>query len=306
MIYCGLDGGGTKTKIIIADDYKILIEWMTGPTSIDTVSLDESMQCIDQALKEIYIKHQSLPLIDAMFLGLGGITGDHHIKIINKRVRDLPFFAANAVIDSANDIVNAYISSCSGRPNITLIIGTGAVAYGVDESGKSHRANGIHCFEGDFGSGYDMGIRALKRMSQAFDKRVSKSPLTNYLLTKFNISTIESLSEFFIKYRNNRTFIASLAKTVTDFAAKNDQTAIGIIEEATDEMMLSLKAVDQQIKLKNREVSIIGGLGNSPIYFQMMKHKIEQYDARFYVHKSERDPAEGSLIIAKKMILSHA
>ena len=158
MIYCGIDGGGTKTKIIIANNQKVITTLITGPSSIDTVSIDEAILKIRIGLAQIYSEYD-IAKIDSIFLGLGGIASNEQSDIINKKILELPFFNENAIINSANDIMNAYLSSCSGRNNITVIIGTGAVAYGEDEDGKSHRTNGIHFLEGDFGGAYDVGVK---------------------------------------------------------------------------------------------------------------------------------------------------
>jgi N-acetylglucosamine kinase-like BadF-type ATPase len=39
--YIGVDGGGTKTKIMLSNDVHILDEIIVGPTSIDTVSIED-------------------------------------------------------------------------------------------------------------------------------------------------------------------------------------------------------------------------------------------------------------------------
>ena len=301
MIYCGIDGGGTKTRVIVTDGDIIIADVLRGPSSIDTVPLEETIRVINSALEYIYNNHD-IPLIDSIFVGLGGIASNKQIEVVNNLVSKLSFIKENGVVNSGNDMTNAYLASCSGRNNITVIIGTGAVAFGVDEKGKSHRTNGIHYLEGDFGSGYDIGVRALKKLSLSFDKRIEQSPLTKYLTNKFNIITLSDLIKFMNKYKNDRTFIASIAKIVVEFAIKDDAYAVEIINEAADEILLSIIGVDKSIVLKNREIGIVGNLGKTAIYFNLIKRKIIKYDSSFNIHISNLDPVFGSLVEAKRQI----
>ncbi len=301
MIYCGVDGGGSKTKIVIAKDENIIEVIDCGPTSVDTVSFLEMQKTIEDALEKFY-QDRELEKIDVMYLGLGGIATDSDIQKVNKLVSEIKYLKADAIINSGNDITNAYKSSCSGRNNITLIIGTGSVVYGIDETGKSHRTSGIHFKEGDFGSGYDLGVRALKYMSYRFDERIESSEFVDYLLAKFEIEGIGSLITFFDKYKMDRTFIASLARDVIDFYNQNDKYAIKILDEATDEIMLMIKAVDKKIDLVNREIGVIGGLGSCNAYFNLLEKKVLTYDSKFNMHVSEHSAEIGSLMIAKDLV----
>lgn len=300
MIYVGVDGGGTKTKLALFQDETLIKEVVVGPSSIDTVTLDVSNNNVTQGLELLY-KDLDLPKIDKMFLGLGGIAGQKHIDDVIEITKTLPFFHVNSIIGAGNDINNAYKASCSGRNNITLIVGTGAVAYGIDEEGKRYRTNGIHYLEGDFGSAYDLGARLMKYVTKAWDERIEKTPLVEAILQKENITDMISLIDFLNEKRMDRTYIAQYAKYVTEYALKGDKYALEIIDQATDEMMLSIIAVDKKINLQNREIGIIGSLGAASPYFETLERKIKEYDKRFIVHPSELDPVLGSVLMAKSL-----
>lgn len=299
MIYCGVDGGGTKTKIIIANDDDVLMTVTTGPTAIDTVSLETTKENIRLGLEEIYNK-LDIPKIDSIFLGIGGIATKKDIEMVNSTINELPYFKDNSIINSDNDIKNAYLASCSGRPNITVIIGTGAVAYGRDEEGNEYRTNGIHYLEGDFGGAYDLGVRALKKMTQAYDGRIEHTDFTKYLLKHLNITDIKSLTIFLEKFRMDRTYIAQLSQIVTKYVSKDDKYASEILAETVDEMILSIQGVYNHIHLTNLEVGVVGSLGNSKEYFNLLKNKLQNILPKLIIHSSELDPVYGSLIESKE------
>lgn len=299
MIYCGVDGGGTKTKVAIFSDDKFIGEMVTERSSIDTIPLSEGIINIKNAITKIYKEYNVSDKIDSIFLGLGGIANAEHIANVNEAARSIKELKTNALINSGNDIMNAFRASCSGRNNITLIIGTGSVGYGIDENGNSHRAGGIHFLEGDLGSSYDVGLRLLNTLAQVFDNRAEGSKLTNHYLKKLEIDSVSDLVDIYVKHKNERTYIASFARDITKYALQGDVIANKILEDAAHEILKHIIAVDKKITLKNREIGIVGSLGNAEPYKSIIKAKIKTYDEKFKVHECELDPVIGSILEAK-------
>jgi N-acetylglucosamine kinase-like BadF-type ATPase len=60
------------------------------------------------------------------------------------------------------DYLIAYWGATHGEPGIVVVAGTGAVAFGRNESGASHRSDGLGYLLGDRGSGFDLGLYALR------------------------------------------------------------------------------------------------------------------------------------------------
>ena len=52
MYFLGIDGGGTKTKVVIINNNKdILYESVAGPSSVDTVTSQETLDAIKNCIK---------------------------------------------------------------------------------------------------------------------------------------------------------------------------------------------------------------------------------------------------------------
>lgn len=295
MVYCGVDGGGTKTKLVIQDSLGNYYETIGGPSSIDTVSEEETIQVIQQLLHKIYQDQPSLDPIDSIFVGLGGVASQKDKESLCAKLQQLSKIKQNAMIQVENDIMNAFYASCEGRCNITLIIGTGSVGFGIDETGKVHRTSGIHFLEGDFGSGYDLGRRAIEMMTKSFDRRIEPSMLTNHLLSIHQLNRIDEVISFLREKKLDRTYVASFAKDVIIYAKENDPYAIQILKEAAKEIALCVIGVDKNINLQNREIGIVGTLGAQSPYFEMIQEEILAYDPRFYIHTTILDPVIGAL-----------
>lgn len=222
------------------------------------------------------------------------------IERINTMLRKNEYISNIAVINSANDVENAWYAGCSGRASIALIVGTGSVAYGVDEDNNNWRAGGISFLEGDYGSSYDLALRSLKYLAKTIDNRIETTPYMEFLKQELNIKSLKDLVLFFEKYIPKRTQLANFAKLVTEWAIKGDNIALRIVEEGTTELVNMIKAVDKTINLRNKEVSIIGSLGNfnSP-YKTMLFKKINEYNQNFIIHENDMCPSIGAVKLAQ-------
>jgi len=296
MYYVGIDGGGTNTRACILDEkMEILGIGKSGPSSIDTVDIQTTIRHIKQAIDSVFEKNKVLnPKIASIFIGLGGVLTEDSKKRVSDHIRMLEAIAQDSVIAVENDVYNALLGGNETRPGICLIAGTGSVAFGVDELGNAHRAGGYGYQEGDLGSSYDLGKKTLQYIARVFDKRKSESDFSKAVLDHLKIETVEGLLNILLSYHENRTLTASLAPFVTQYADLGNKEACLICDEATSELALCVASVYQNIELTNKELAIIGSLGNTIGYFnQQLVKKINQI-GDFNIHGPLIEPVIGS------------
>lgn len=298
----GVDGGGTKTKVLVTDRrLNPLAEALSGPSSIRTVPFETAIANILSALETCWETVGTEP-VDALFAGLGDVAGEVDGETVIRALRSHPRLA-QCPMGVRNDVYNAHAGALDGKSGIALIVGTGSVAFGVDESGKAHRAGGYSYKEGDFGSAYGLGKQALSLLGKAWDRRVDPSPLTEALRDHFAIRSFLDLVALYDRLHTERTQIASLAPFVTRFAAQNDPHALAILDFSTAEILQMIQAVDRSLSLSNREIGVIGSLGNADTpYRDMLLRKVAAFDSRYAVFPAKKDPVFGSCVLAKKML----
>lgn len=303
MYYIGIDGGGTKTKAIIIDELKnIIATGISGPSSVDTVTLEETKNNIEEAISKALVQTDIINFsCEALFAGLGGITGVDVEEEVELTLKNLKYVDKNTKIKVKSDVYNALAGGLNNQDGIIIIIGTGSVAFGKNNN-IYHRSGGYSPYEGDAGSAYDLGINLLKKLARAIDNRISYTKMLKEVSEELNINTFEKLANYFNKYGANRTHIASLAKYVTKYANLNDLNAIDIIDYATDELALMVKAVDDKLNLKTHKLAIIGSLGNAEGYFKdSFIKKIKQINNNFEIFESLSDPSYGSALKAYEL-----
>ena len=300
-LYLGIDGGGTKTKVVIIDQNEHIIYENTGSaSSIDTVSNDETYLVIKNALSPYFDAHPN-HVIDACFAGLGGVVFESDYHVVEDLIRKLPYIKEHAIIQARNDMENALYSGYCFEEGIALISGTGMVAFGKHHD-KTHKASGWGYKEGELGSAFHLGTEAIRYLIRAFDARVEKDDFARDIAHIVEMNKTTDIMDVLDRYYDQRTKVASLAPIVTKYANLNHPYAKSIVDQATDECALAIHAVYQQLSLKSPTLVIVGSLGNSDGYFKDQLHKkIKQIDAHMNIIKPLIDPAFAAALMAKKM-----
>lgn len=299
MYFLGIDGGGTKTKVIIIDeDKKILYESTSGPSSLDTVTEKITLMHIKEALSGFFTKYPNA-LFSSVFAGLGGVTDQNDINRLAALLKGLKGVSKNTLITAASDMENALCSGLSFNEGLVLIAGTGMVAFGKNQFNQSHKAGGLGYKEGDFGSSYDLGMKAIRATARALDNRFDKTDFTDEIALYLDVTNPSAIAALMDKWHNERTKIAGLAPIVTKHADLGNFYAKQICDDATYELALSVKAVQDTLSLLSPTLVVVGSLGNAEGYFKNQLHKkIKHYIKDITIVSPKVDPAYAAALLA--------
>jgi N-acetylglucosamine kinase-like BadF-type ATPase len=224
-IYLGLDGGGTKTAALIMDaDGRVLGEGTGGPGNVahnpDSV-LRHSIQdaCSSAASGKLEGDAITYSAVCAGIAGYSVETKRNDFEdLLRREVR-----AERYRIEP--DYLIAYWGATHGDPGIVVVAGTGAVAFGRNESGVMYRADGLGYLLGDRGSGFDLGLYALRYTLHMMEEgrtddlsaavvahtgATRQTEIVQWLYGNFNPARVASLSPI----------VGGLAET-GDIAARN-------------------------------------------------------------------------------------
>ena len=292
--YLGIDGGGTKTAFAIIDeDNNLIYKKEQGASSLDTVSLSMVKKVFLEGIKDFNHK------VDSVFVGLGGIANNTQIQDVINIVKELPICKETTKIDAGNDVINALYGSLGGLDGLVIIAGTGSVCFGKNKD-KFARAGGYCYQEGDAGSSYDLGYKALQHLARVIDYRYEETEFSIDLKKETNCYDYASLANYFIT--SNRTQIASLAKIVTKYQL--DKYARKIIINAVDEILLMIKSVYNQLNFKDEKVSfsIIGSLGNADtLYKNYLLENLKNISHNIKYIEKKYEAYIGSALKAKEL-----
>ena len=279
----GIDGGGTKTAFTLVDEAgEVVSSFVLPGSSFDAYSLEE----IKSRFLEAKARLPYMP--DAIFAGIGGILGEKTINLCKTLLNEV-FPGAKA--DADNDVVNALYGLSPEGKGIILIAGTGSVAYGECE-GKRARSGGYCYQEGDLGSSYDVGRKALQYFGKALDGREAESPLFEEMKEKLGFDDAVSFASYMESA--SRSEIASFSRMVT--AHEEEVSAQDILLHAAKEVFLMVKAVYSRLDPKGDiPFAIIGGLGNAKsVYRSTLLSLIKERLPYLKLSKKEIDASLGA------------
>ncbi|MDP3150827.1 MAG: BadF/BadG/BcrA/BcrD ATPase family protein [Ignavibacteria bacterium] len=300
----GIDGGGTKTHAVLTNlQGEKLFECFGGPSNFLILGTEKVAEAILASVESCknYL-NISYNEISSVFLGTTGAGRRADAELLEK---DFQTYLNSKNISIRNfrvesDARIALEGAFSGKPGSILIAGTGSIMFGKDKEGNIHRVGGFGRFLGDEGSGYSIGRKALSAIAKSFDGRSGRTLLSELISDKFGISTSEKLIT--AVYKNNFD-IASVTPLVLQAAETKDETAVRIIEEETDELILHLKAMQEKIKEEVLLIAFIGGiLSNKNVYSDLFTKKIKEQIPNCIVKAPDYPPEYGAILMAQSFL----
>lgn len=298
-VFLGIDGGGTKTKVVAIDEnMKVVFENTSGPTSIDTVSENETYNNLSKALENF--DNEKLK-IEGIFTGLGGIVFLKDEVRVEKIVREITKVTSDISVIVKNDMENALYSGLNYDHGMAMICGTGMVVFGVNK-GKNHKAGGWGHREGELGSAYNLGVELIRHTIRAYDYRKNLDEMAIECAKILGMSKPSDIIKIMNEIFDSRTDIAALAPIVTKHANSGNHEARRICDFATDELTLAVKAVYDKLRFEETTLVVVGSLGNSEGYFKDSLHeKIKKASEKITIISPIIDPAEAAARMALKI-----
>jgi N-acetylglucosamine kinase-like BadF-type ATPase len=306
MSYLCVDGGQTKTAVSLLDEEgKTLESWREGPLTTPSKpgAADNLRAVVRSACEELgrRLERSGGAAPEAACLSLTGYhEGDEFVPpLVKEEARKVvPNLERIHVIP---DYVGNWVAATAGEPAIMVISGGGAVAYGRDASGHSARAGGWGHLLGDEGSGYWIGLEAIKMVFRAHDGMVPKTSLEAELLQRFELAHVRDLMNRVYSGGISEPEIAELVPVVDALARQGDETSMRIMERAAAHLMeLAVVLLEQ---LGELPVFLSGGVWNASAMDEQFRRLLAEAGYYSQISRAKGEPWEGIFMVAKGGIL---
>jgi glucosamine kinase len=303
----GIDGGGTKTRAVIAKtDGVILAEHVGGPSNMQISGVEKTVSTIIQLMKECCNTVQcEFSQVAAVGCGLAGVGRTADQQRLEQGLRSsaasqqLPLNKISIVSDARIALEGAF----QGGPGIILIAGTGSIAFGKTAQGEIHRVGGWGRYLDDEGSGYFIGKSALAAVGHYIDGFGPKTTLVQDVSTTFGLKDQATIID--AVYKNNFD-IASLAPLVMRGAEKKDKICKALIDRSIVALSEYVRVLSKRMKssAKNKkddplQLVFIGGLiAHDTILARSLKRYIGKNISQVVVVPPMASPAQGAVLLA--------
>jgi len=195
--YLAIDGGGTKTRCLLADETTVLAKATSGGSNVVRLGAKQASEALQTAICQVSTAARVSPhQISAICVGAAGAARPEIAARIRNILAELiPIDAAN--IEVVGDSVIALEAAFGTGPGVIAIAGTGSIVYGRDAAGRTARAGGWGFAVSDEGSGYWIGRRAISAILSAHDQGTKDqgldTSLTALVFQEWKLTTIDDL-----------------------------------------------------------------------------------------------------------------
>lgn len=243
-VVLGIDGGGTRTRASILAGEQVLAYAEGGSIKRLRVGAEAAEQNLRALLTEAFRQAGSVR-VEAASVGVASATMPGVPEWITAVFRDFSIHCSEVV----GDEVIALDAAFRGGPGILQIAGTGSNTIGRAPDGGRECAGGWSSRLGDEGSGYWIGVHALRRALHAYDReqptrileRVGEIWETPNLEELVNLGDSTPGPDF-----------AALAPVVNELAEAGDAVAVGVLKQAAADLVEFVLLVREKLRRKHQ------------------------------------------------------
>lgn len=299
-LYLGVDGGGTKTHIVILNENQETIsEGFSGPSNPLRIGVETSVSNILDAMNSACDKADKSPSdIVSATLGLAGVRRADLRETVRQSVIEKLKIKKVEVITDAEI---ALFGTTLGKAGLVLISGTGSICFGKDEQGNIATAGGWGPIAGDEGGGIDIARQALHAIAKALDGRGRPTKLSYVGAEYFRASTPEDLIVAIYSPQMDNKKLAGFAKDVVQTAIQGDEIAIEILSVAGFELGLAAFAVIKKLNLQTKKVPIgmVGSIFKAgELLTKPLLETVHSFAPKAFLQKPKLNPANAAAVMA--------
>ncbi|HEY0946469.1 MAG TPA: BadF/BadG/BcrA/BcrD ATPase family protein [Opitutaceae bacterium] len=236
----GVDGGGTKTELILVDDTGAVIARhvapgcnpsIVGPLAARQVLVDALVTLLEKSrtAADEAPGQPAVARISTTLLCMAGAPA-----FWQEFATSLTDFGLVTTVDDSRPVLEL---ATGGRPGLVLHGGTGSFVAARGPDGAIHYAGGLGWRFGDPGSGYDLGRRAVARGLLELQGWAPPSRLGTVLRDHTRLNDAAAISRFFYQHTEPNRQIATLAPAVLHLVTEGDPTAHQLVIESASELL---------------------------------------------------------------------
>ena len=242
-IFAGVDGGGTRTTVGLADaDGRELLRIAGSAGLVDPREPLASAATVAALVREAADQAGVQIPLAGLCAGIAGVNHRDTREAVEAALRHSGVATHVSVITDGEIALDGALGE---GPGIMLLAGTGSVAHARAPDGRFERCGGWGMYLGDEGSGYDIGRSALVAVVRAADGRGEETGLAEAVMERLDVTEFDALPPWI--GRSSKSEVAALATEVVRLAEGGDAVAGEILARAARELVLHVEALVRRL-----------------------------------------------------------
>ncbi|EIP97218.1 putative N-acetylglucosamine kinase [Opitutaceae bacterium TAV1] len=292
----GIDGGGTKTELILVDDAgEIVARHVAAGCNPNVVGPDQARAILDEA-------------IDALLAQADGPGADQPVQHTLLCMAGAPAFWREVAtgldglgrVETCDDSRPVLELATEGGPGLVLHGGTGSFVAARGRDGEVHYGGGLGWRLGDAGSGYDLGRRMLSRALLELQGWMVPTRLSQCVRDFTHLMEEPAIKRYFYQHAEPNRQIATLAPVLLRLATEGDDTARWLVTESCGELLtLAVTVADRVFPGEERGVLVCGVSG--PVLTHPVAMEALRVQSPFTLRAVAGPPIEGVRLLLGRL-----
>jgi glucosamine kinase len=298
-IILGIDGGGTNTRAVIAAAGRVLGRAKGGSIKRLRVGAEAAETNLRALLRDVF-DSAGVSHVEAASAGVASASLPGVSEWITEVFRDFGIQNSEVV----GDEVIALDAAFQGGPGILQIAGTGSNCIGRTASGERESAGGYSSTLGDEGSGYWIGLHAIRQALHACD-RGERCTILDRVAAEWGTSTLEELVN--LGNAVPGPDFSALAPVISTAAEEGDEVATRILHQAASDLAEFILLVRRKLRqnhglIEEVPTAFTGSvLGKMDIVRARLTELLQQAAPEMPFSQEEVIAVEGALWRANKL-----
>lgn len=274
--YLGIDGGGSKTALLCLDRTGNAVgQARVGATYYRQDGVDGVIRTLREGIDLCLPAGEQA----AVCFGMPGY-GDSP-KEDQEAADEIAAAFPQLRFRFVNDVVAGWAGALALSPGVSLVAGTGSIAYGQDSAGHTARCGGWHAFFSDEGSGYWLGRELLQLFSMESDGRLKRTALYHITKERLGLAQDEDVNALAdTRYSHSRMELASLQRVLLEAAQMGDEYALAAYRKAAEHLAEIVLGAVRQLDFPEGRVSVSCSGGLTHIEVQLMNYMRKRLQER--------------------------
>ncbi|WP_157950894.1 BadF/BadG/BcrA/BcrD ATPase family protein [Peribacillus acanthi] len=298
-IVVGIDGGGTYTRVVIADLEGNILAFSKKAGSHPGKN-KEPEKNVESAIMEALGKaNYTLESIQCIVAGFAGLNGPKDMEWAEKYLSITGLKSSKVIL---NDAEVAHYGAFLGKVGILAIAGTGSIVVGKIESGKMIRNYDFH-HDSEAASRFLTYSVIYDLISQK--SLLREESLVESVLNYWNVKDIEELRQLAARGFNSEKIralkmLSGMGSIVTEEASKGSEIANNACEKVVTSLVTGIQLVSSMFVKDSVSLSFVGGVVNHSYVLSMVERVLKGSNSlkTFSIQKPNLSPVLGAVLYA--------
>jgi N-acetylglucosamine kinase-like BadF-type ATPase len=265
-VLVAVDGGGTKTDVLVLDPDGTVLGRARGKDSCpQVIGLPKAVRRLDRSVTSALVEAGRAvggPVrVGRAGIFLSGLDLPIEIDELRGALAGLPWVEAADGLLVDNDTFALLRAGTPEHQAVAVVCGTGMNCIGRRADGATVRFPAIGAISGDWGGGWELGQQAVWHAARAVDGRGPATTLATLVPAELGRPDMAAVIEDLHRGRLDPGVLPTLAPLLFRAAAAGDPVAGSVVDRQADEIVLLAAAALRRLDLVDDDVPVVLGGG---------------------------------------------